>query len=105
MEKRSMSDDGPVRGHEQIVERTIELFRSLPMPPGVDLDNLEMPPASTKTLDLRYEEFVPARSLRATVVASEKYANAVGLLQGGFISATFDDLIALRRYLTARGPA
>lgn len=96
-----MSDDAPIQGHEQILEHTIELFRSFPIPPGV---NLQLPPPSSTTLDIRYEEYVPARSLKATVVVSEKFANAVGLLQGGFLSAMFDNLIGPLSYLTARGP-
>jgi len=96
-----MSDAAPIRGHEQILEHTIELFRGFPIPPGVEL---QLPPPSSTTLDIRYEEYVPARSLKATVVVSERFANAVGLLQGGFLSAMFDNLIGPLSYLTARGP-
>lgn len=96
-----MSDDAAIQGHEQILEQTIELIRSFPIPPGIDL---EMPPPSTKSLDIQFEEYVPARSLRATVVVPKQYANAVGLLQGGFLAAMFDDLIGPLSYLTARGP-
>ena len=96
-----MSDDATIRGHEQILECTHELFRSFPIPPGV---NLQLPPPSTATLDMRFEEYVPARSLRATVVVSEKFANGVGLLQGGFLAAMFDNLIGPLSYLTARCP-
>ena len=96
-----MSDDATVRGHEKILEHTIELFRSFPIPPGIDL---ALPPPSTTALDMRFDEYVPARSLTATVVVSAKYANAVGLLQGGFLAAMFDDLIGPLSYLTARAP-
>ena len=96
-----MSDDAAIRGHEQILEYANGLIRGLPIPPGV---NLELPPPSTTTLDIRFEEYVPARSLKATVAVSEKYANAVGVLQGGFLCAMFDDLIAPLSWLTARGP-
>ena len=96
-----MSVDAAIKGHEQILEQTIDLFRSFPIPPGVEL---EMPPPSTKSLGIRFEEYVPARSLRASVVVPGSYANAVGLLQGGFLAAMFDDLIGPLSYLTAGGP-
>ena len=96
-----MTDDAAIRGHDQILEHTIELFRSFPIPPGV---KLALPPPSTTALDIRFEEYVPARSLKATVVVSDRYANAVGLLQGGFLAAMFDDLIGPLSYLTARSP-
>jgi uncharacterized protein (TIGR00369 family) len=97
-----MGDDAAIQGHEQILEQTIELIRSFPIPPGVEL---EMPPPSTRSLDIKFEEYAPAaRSLRATVVVPERYANAVGLLQGGFLAAMFDDLIGPLSYLTAGGP-
>jgi uncharacterized protein (TIGR00369 family) len=96
-----MSDDATIQGHEQILEHTIALFRSFPIPPGV---SLALPPPSMTALDTRFEEYVPARSLKATVVVSEKYANAVGLLEGGFLSAMFDNLIGPLSYLTARAP-
>jgi len=96
-----MSDDATVRGHEQILEHTHQLLRSLPIPPGI---TLRLPPPSTTALDMQFEEYVPARSLRATVVVSEKYLNGMGLLQGGFLAAMFDNLIGPLSYLTARGP-
>jgi uncharacterized protein (TIGR00369 family) len=96
-----VSDEAVIQGHDQILEQTIELIRSFPIPPGVEL---QMPPPSTKALNIQFEEYVPARSLKATVVVPEQYSNAVGLLQGGFLAAMFDDLIGPLSYLTARGP-
>ncbi|MBF6328238.1 PaaI family thioesterase [Nocardia transvalensis] len=95
-----MSDDA-IHGHEQVLEHTFGLLRSFPIPPGA---NLQLPPPSTKTLDMQFEEYVPAKSLTATVTVPQQYANAVGLLQGGFLSAMVDDLFGALSYLTARGP-
>src|SRR3954447_11417745 len=102
MEEPAMSDEAAVRGHDQILEQTIALSRSLPIPPEVEL---RLPPPSTAALGIRFEEYVPARSLRATVVVSEDHINGMGLLEGGFIAAMLDNLIAGLSYLTARGPA
>jgi uncharacterized protein (TIGR00369 family) len=95
-----MSDDATIHGHEKVMEYTIELFRSF-TPPGV---TLQLPPPSAKDMDMQFEEYVPAKSLTATVAAPPQYANAVGILQGGFLSAMFDNLIGPLSYLTARGP-
>ncbi len=96
-----MSDDAAIRGHDQIVEQTVGLIRSLPIPPGVDL---RLPPPSMTALGIRFEEYVPARSFKATVVASEDHVNGMGVMEGGFIAAMFDNLIAGLSFLTARGP-
>ncbi|WP_159080440.1 PaaI family thioesterase [Nocardia suismassiliense] len=95
-----MSDEATIHGHDKVLEHTIELFRSF-TPPGV---TLQLPPPSAKEMDMQFEEYVPGQSLTATVVAPPSYANAVGILQGGFISAMFDNLIGPLSYLTARGP-
>jgi uncharacterized protein (TIGR00369 family) len=96
-----MSDNATITGHDEIMKRTIELFRGFPVPPGV---TLELPPPSVQTLNIRYEAYVPATSLSATVAAAKPYGNAVGLLQGGIIAAMFDDVIGPLSYLTARLP-
>jgi uncharacterized protein (TIGR00369 family) len=97
-----MSDDATIRGHDQILEQVTGLIRSLPIPPGVDL---RLPPPSTTALGIQFEEYVPARSFKATVVVSEDHVNGMGLMEGGFIAAMFDNLIAGLSYLTAGGPA
>ncbi|AFU01726.1 MULTISPECIES: PaaI family thioesterase [Nocardia] len=95
-----MSDDATIHGHEKVLEYTVELFRSF-TPPGV---TLQLPPPSAKEMDMQFEEYVPGTSLTATVAAPPSYANAVGIVQGGFLSAMFDNLIGPLSYLTARGP-
>ncbi|WP_067651239.1 PaaI family thioesterase [Nocardia harenae] len=95
-----MSDDATIRGNDAVLAHTVELFREF-TPPGIEL---ELPPPSAKAFDLRFVEYVPGRSLTATAAVSKQFANAVGLLQGGFLSAMFDNLIGPLSYLTARGP-
>ncbi|QIS12388.1 PaaI family thioesterase [Nocardia arthritidis] len=95
-----MSDDATIRGHDRIAEHITPIFRGIPTPPGVDL---ALPPPSMKTLGLRFEEYVPAQSLTATVTVSEEFGNVVGMLQGGLLSAMLDDVIGALSFLTARG--
>ncbi|OLE26872.1 MAG: hypothetical protein AUG49_07095 [Catenulispora sp. 13_1_20CM_3_70_7] len=90
-----------IKGHDQIVAHAMAAFDALPIPPGIVL---QLPPASTKTLALRYEEYAPGRSLSATVETSAQYGNVMGILQGGFLAAMFDDLMAPLSYLTAGNP-
>ncbi|MBF6181921.1 PaaI family thioesterase [Nocardia otitidiscaviarum] len=96
-----MSDDTTVTGHDEIMKHALALFDHLPVPPGVEL---KLPPPSTTTLEMRFAEFVPGKSLSATVTVAAKYGNVMGLLQGGFLAAMFDDLMAPLGYLTARNP-
>ncbi|RJO70691.1 PaaI family thioesterase [Nocardia panacis] len=99
-----MTDAAPdtvIKGHDEIVEQAIAAFDHLPIPPGIEL---QLPPASTVALGLRYEEFVPGRSLSATVEIPAQYGNAMGILQGGFLAAMFDDLMAPLSYITSKNP-
>ena len=93
--------DNVIKGHEQIVAHVIAAFDDLPVPPGI---RLQLPPPSTTTLALQYEKFVPGRSISATVEIPPQYGNVMGILQGGFIAAMFDDLMAPLSYLTAKNP-
>jgi uncharacterized protein (TIGR00369 family) len=95
------TETAPIQGHDEILEQTIALIRSLPIPDGVEL---QMPPPCTQALEIQFEEYVPARSLKASVVVPQRYTNAMHLLQGGFLAAMFDDLIGPLSYLTAGGP-
>ncbi|WP_194852851.1 PaaI family thioesterase [Nocardia sp. SYP-A9097] len=96
-----MANETVIKGHEEIVKQAIAAFDNLPVPPGIEL---QLPPPSTTTLGLLYEEFVPGQSLSATVEIPAKYGNVMGLLQGGFLAAMFDDLMAPLSYLTSQNP-
>ncbi|MFC4375365.1 PaaI family thioesterase [Nocardia halotolerans] len=96
-----MPDETVITGHDEIVKHAITAFDHLPIPPGVEL---ALPPPSTTTLGLQYQEFVVGRSLSATVEIPAQYGNVMGLLQGGFLAAMFDDLMAPLSYLTAKNP-
>ncbi|MFJ9363733.1 PaaI family thioesterase [Nocardia sp. NPDC101769] len=96
-----MANETVIKGHEEIVKYAIAAFDQLPVPPGIEL---KLPPPSTTTLGLNYEEFVPGQSISATVEIPAKYGNVMGMLQGGFLAAMFDDLMAPLSYLTAKNP-
>jgi uncharacterized protein (TIGR00369 family) len=90
-----------IKGHDQILQCTIEILRALPVPPGVEL---ELPPKCAREIASNFLEYRPGDSLIAEITVPQRYANAVGLLQGGFLAAMFDDLMGPLSYLTAKGP-
>ncbi|MFD4456609.1 PaaI family thioesterase [Nocardia sp. NPDC058480] len=96
-----MAEETVITGHDAIVKHAITAFDNLPIPPGIEL---KLPPPSTTTLGLQYEEFVVGQSLSATVEIPAQYGNVMGLLQGGFLAAMFDDLMAPLSYLTSKNP-
>lgn len=88
-----------IRGHDQIIQHAYQIFKSFPMPQGVQL---VLPPPCSRELESVCIEYVPDESLSASVVVPSKYANPFGLLQGGFLAALFDNLMGLLSALTAR---
>jgi uncharacterized protein (TIGR00369 family) len=90
-----------IRGHDQILQHAYEVFNSIPMPRGVQLI---LPPPCAREIKAVFIEYVPSESLSASVDIPPHYANAVGVLQGGFLAALFDNLMAPLSLLVAKGP-
>jgi uncharacterized protein (TIGR00369 family) len=86
--------------HDEIVAAFYEQLRSFPLPDGVEL---ELPPPSAREVDTRYLEYVPGERLRGEMEIPQRYANPLGDMQGGFLSALFDNLMAPLCY-AAVGP-
>ncbi|OGB22451.1 MAG: hypothetical protein A3I66_04070 [Burkholderiales bacterium RIFCSPLOWO2_02_FULL_57_36] len=94
MDAKSFND------HDAIVEAFSAKLRAFPLPKGVEL---ELPPKCAREVETRYVEYVPGEKLVGEVVVPERYANPLGQLQGGFLSAIFDNLMAPLCYAAA-GP-
>jgi uncharacterized protein (TIGR00369 family) len=92
-----------VRGHDEIVLHAKKLLEALPMPPGVEVT---VPPRSSEEMGGRYLEYGPGDRLVAEFPARAQYVNALGLVQGGFVAAMFDNvfggigLMGIRKPLT-----
>lgn len=92
-----------VSGHDEIVLCAKKLLEALPLPPGVEVT---VPPRSSEEMGGRYLEYGPGERLLAEFPARAQYVNALGLVQGGFIAAMFDNvfggigLMAIRKPLT-----
>ncbi|AKJ27307.1 hypothetical protein AAW51_0616 [Caldimonas brevitalea] len=94
METQTLTD------HDQIVEAFFDKLRSFPLPKGIEL---ELPPKCAREAPARYVEYVPGEKLVGEIVVPLQYANPLGQLQGGFLSALFDNLMAPLCYAAA-GP-
>jgi uncharacterized protein (TIGR00369 family) len=86
--------------HDAIVDAFFTKLRSFPLPPGIEL---ELPPKCAREAETRYVEYIPGEKLVGEIVVPERYANPLGQLQGGFLSAMFDNLMAPLCY-SAAGP-
>ncbi|MBA3773944.1 MAG: PaaI family thioesterase [Ramlibacter sp.] len=94
MDTRTFTD------HDEIVAAFFAKLRSFPLPKGVEL---ELPPRCAREAEARYVEYVPGEKLVGEIVVPERYANPLGQVQGGFLCAMFDNLMAPLCYAAA-GP-
>ncbi len=62
------------------------------------------PPPSNETLGVEYTEIIPGQKMSATFPYQRKFANPVGLYQGGFLSAAIDEVLGPLAYVTAGIP-
>lgn len=62
------------------------------------------PPPSNETLQVEYTEIDPGKKMTATFPYQKRFANPVGLYQGGFLSAAIDEVLGPLAYVTAGVP-
>ncbi len=62
------------------------------------------PPPSNETLGVEYTEIEPGKKMTATFPYQRRFANPVGLYQGGFLSAAIDEVLGPLAYITAGTP-
>ncbi len=63
------------------------------------------PPPSNETLMVEYTEIVPGKKMTAKFPYQKRFANPVGLYQGGFLSAAIDEVMGPLSYITAGRPS
>lgn len=66
---------------------------------------LELPPQSNLTLATRYTGIELGTSLTAEIPYDRKFANPLGMFQGGFIGAAFDEVFGPLTYMAAQRPS
>jgi uncharacterized protein (TIGR00369 family) len=65
---------------------------------------LEMPPRSNTTLGTRYTDIEVGRMLVAEVRFDSKFSNPMGVFQGGFLCAIFDEVYGPLTYMATGRP-
>lgn len=66
--------------------------------------NLLLPPPSMITLGHEFVEIKPGEKLVAKIPFQKKFANPVGVFQGGILTACIDDVFGPLSYMTAGAP-
>jgi uncharacterized protein (TIGR00369 family) len=62
------------------------------------------PPPSNETLAVEYTEIIAGKKMTAKFPYQRRFANPVGLYQGGFLSAAIDEVLGPLAYITAETP-
>ena len=65
---------------------------------------MEMPPRITEELRPRFLDHVPNKALICVFPAQPRFANPMGLLQGGILASAFDFVFGAMAFLTAARP-
>lgn len=64
-----------------------------------------LPPPSNETLKVEYVEIEPGKKMSAKFPFQKRFANPVGLYQGGFLGAAIDEVFGPLAYITAGRPS
>ncbi len=65
---------------------------------------LQLPPPSFLELKLEIKEMKPGEKLVSHLPFQERFTNPIGVYQGGYLAAGFDDVFGPLSYMTANGP-
>lgn len=65
---------------------------------------LELPPASSRTLNTLYTEMDLGKSLAAQIKFDNRFANPLQMFQGGFLCGAFDEVFGPLTYMAAGQP-
>jgi len=85
---------------DELSERILERIRSV-APPGV---TLEIPPKVFTELGMRFVSLVPDKSLTCRFPLQGRFANPMGVFQGGIMTAALDAAFGCLAFLAVGGP-
>lgn len=86
--------------HEQVMKSMQEMAEQF-VQAGV---NLLLPPPSNTTLDTKYTSLDFGKSISAEIKFDEKFCNPLGIFQGGFLCAIFDEAYGPLTYMASGRP-
>lgn len=66
--------------------------------------SIKLPPNSAIELQSKFLEYVPKKSLSVSFPVQEKHTGPLGILQGGILSAFFDDTFGPLSYAALKKP-
>lgn len=87
--------------HQEIVEIMLSEFQKISLPPQV---KLQLPPPCFIEMEGEYIDYIKNKSLTVRFPVLSKQTNPMGVMQGGFISAAFDNVFGPLTYLIAKKP-
>ncbi len=87
---------------EKLEQMLAEDFAKFQKPAGMDI---KLPPPCFLEMKGEYVDYVRNRSLTVRFPVQPHFANPTGAMQGGFITAAFDNVLGPLSYLIAKKPA
>ncbi|MEM7182107.1 MAG: PaaI family thioesterase [Spirochaetota bacterium] len=90
-----------LEGNENILQELSKASAAIANPRGTAV---EVPPKCAYELQAEFLEYQFKKSLKLKFPVPEKYANPAGVLQGGFLTAMFDNSFGPLSYLVAKKP-
>lgn len=87
--------------HIEILEIMELEFQKIDLPPQV---KLQLPPPCFTEMEGIYVDYVKNKSFTVSFPVLSKQTNPMGVMQGGFISAAFDNVFGPLSYLIAKKP-
>ena len=87
--------------HQEIEDVLTGDFRGMELPGGV---KIEIPPKVFIEMEGRFLDYERKKSLTVSFPIPERYANPMGVMQGGIITAAFDNTFGPLSFLVARSP-
>ena len=84
---------------ENDIEKLREEIKALKLPHEI---TASLPPPCFEEMDGKFERYVHRKSLTASYLAKPHYTNPMGSMQGGFITAAFDNTFGPLSLVTTR---
>lgn len=82
---------------QELFREMVEMFKDSPVP-------IEIPPPSFVSMNAEFVEYEKNKRLVVSFPVEKSQTNPVGVMQGGYIAAAFDNTFGPLSYLVAKKP-